>query len=395
MSTRVFVTGCGMISSIGNNFTAMEEAVISGKSGIGNITILETIHKNRLIAGEIKLNDAELAEIAGVTLKNGITRTTLLGLIAAKEALLNAGLQDLKDLAMISGTTIGGMVSTEKYYPDFLTNDSKNEFIESHDCGDSTERIAGFLKIRGHISTINTACSSAANAIMLGARMIKSGQAKRVLAGGVDALSKFTLNGFNTLMIIDSEQCKPFDDHRNGLNLGEGAGYLVLESEDVVGNKKVLCEISGYGNANDAFHQTALSPEGRGASLAMKSALDAAGLLASDIDYINAHGTATQNNDLAEGMAIQQLFSPNVPYFSSTKPMTGHLLGASGAIEAGICIIAMKEGIIPSNLNFTTQMKELMIKPVTTLLTNKNIRHAMSNSFGFGGNNTTLIFSKK
>jgi 3-oxoacyl-[acyl-carrier-protein] synthase-1 len=162
----------------------------------------------------------------------------------------------------------------------------------------------------------------------------------------------------------------------------------------VVGNKEVLCEVSGYGNANDAFHQTALSPEGRGAYLAMKQALEVAGLRTNDIDYINAHGTATQNNDLAEGMAIQQLFLPKVPYFSSTKPMTGHLLGASGAIEAGICIIAMKAGFIPPNLNYKTQMNELRIKPSTTRALKANIRNAMSNSFGFGGNNTTLIFSQ-
>jgi len=394
MSRRVFVTGCGMISSIGNNFGEMEAAVFSGISGIGPISILDTHHKGRLIAGEVRLTDKELADMAGIALINGVTRTTLLGLIAAKEAIVVAGLTNLKELALISGTTVGGMVSTEKYYPDFLSNDSENDFIESHDCGDSTERIAGYLGIGGNYTTINTACSSAANAIMLGVRLIKSGKAERVLAGGVDALSKFTLNGFNTLMIIDPEPCKPFDDQRNGLNLGEGAGFLMLESEDVIGNKEVLCEISGYGNANDAFHQTALSPEGRGAYLAMKSALDVAGLSVSDIDYINAHGTATQNNDLAEGMAIQQLFMDQVPYFSSTKPMTGHLLGASGAIEAGICILAMRRGFIPPNLNFKTQMKELKIKPVTTAVSDGNIRHAMSNSFGFGGNNTTLIFSK-
>jgi 3-oxoacyl-[acyl-carrier-protein] synthase-1 len=394
MHNKVYITGCGMISAIGNNFNAMTDSVITGKTGIGAITILETNHKGKLIVGEIKLTDEELAEIAGVTLKDGITRTTLLGLIAAKEALAHAGISDLKELAFISGTTVGGMVSSEKYYRDFLTNDSKNEFIEAHDCGDSTERIAGFLGIRGYLSTINTACSSAANAIMLGARLIKNGKVKRVLAGGVDAFSKFTLNGFNTLMIVDPEPCKPFDDQRNGLNLGEGAGYVLLESEDVIGNKEILCEISGYGNANDAFHQTASSPDGRGAYLSMKSALGRAGLDSSAIDYINAHGTATQNNDLAEGMAIQQLFSKQTPFFSSTKPMTGHLLGASGAIEAGICITSIKEGFVPPNLNFKTQMKELGIKPVATPVTNINIRHAMSNSFGFGGNNTTLIFSK-
>ena len=362
MSKRVFVTGCGMISSIGNNFGAMEDAVFIGKSGIGPISILDTNHKGRLIAGEVRLTDKELAEMAGIALKNGLTRTTLLGLIAAKEAVASAGLTDLNELSLISGTTVGGMVSTEKYYPDFLSNDSKNDFIESHDCGDSTERIAGFLGIGGNYTTINTACSSAANAIMLGVRLIKNGKAERVLAGGVDALSKFTLNGFNTLMIVDPEPCKPFDDQRNGLNLGEGAGFLLLESEKVVGNKEVLCEIKGYGNANDAFHQTALSPEGRGAYLAMKSALDIAGLSVSDIDYINAHGTATQNNDLAEGMAIQQLFTNQVPCFSSTKPMTGHLLGASGAIEAGICILAMKKGFHSTQPEFQNTNERIEYK---------------------------------
>jgi 3-oxoacyl-(acyl-carrier-protein) synthase len=383
-----------MISSIGNNFNSMTESIFDGRSGVGPLTLLDSIHKDRLIAGEIKLTNAELAEMAGITLKNGITRTTLLGLIASKEALLQAGLSDLNEVAFISGTTVGGMVSTEKYYPDFLTNDSKNEFIESHDCGDSTERIARFLGMGGYITTINTACSSSANAIMIGTRMIKNGQAKRVLAGGIDALAKFTLNGFNTLMIVDTQPCKPFDENRNGLNLGEGAGFLVLESEEVAGDKEIICEVSGYGNANDAFHQTALSPEGRGAFLAMKLALETAGLFASDIDYINAHGTATQNNDLAEGMAIQRLFHPIIPPFSSTKPITGHLLGASGTIEAGICMIAMKNGIIPRNLNFETQMKELTIKPVSIVMENMKINHVLSNSFGFGGNNTSLIFSK-
>jgi 3-oxoacyl-(acyl-carrier-protein) synthase len=383
-----------MISSIGYNFNSMTESIIEGRSGVGPLTLLDSIHKDRLIAGEIKLTNTELAEMAGIPLKYGITRTTLLGLIASKEALLQAGLSDLNEVAFISGTTVGGMVSTEKYYPDFQTNDSKNEFIESHDCGDSTERIARFLGIGGYITTINTACSSSANAIMIGTRMIKNGQAKRVLAGGLDALSKFTLNGFNTLMIVDAQPCKPFDENRNGLNLGEGAGFLVLESEEVAGDKEIICEVSGYGNANDAFHQTALSPEGRGAFLAMKLALETAGLSASDIDYINAHGTATQNNDLAEGMAIQRLFHPIIPPFSSTKPITGHLIGASGVIEAGICILAMEKGIIPRNLNFKTQMKELTIRPVSIVMENMKINHTLSNSFGFGGNNTSLIFSK-
>jgi 3-oxoacyl-(acyl-carrier-protein) synthase len=394
MPVGVYVTGCGMISSIGLNFSEMISSVLSGKTGIGPISVLETNHRGKLLAGEIKLTDEELSLLAGIGLKDGITRTTLLGIIAAKEAIANAGLTNPADIALISGTTVGGMVSTEKYYQDFLVNDSRNEYIRSHDCGDSTERIALFLGISGYLATINTACSSAANAIMMGARLIKDGKASRALVGGVDALSKFTLNGFNTLMIVDADLCKPFDDNRNGLNLGEGAGFLVLESEDVIGEKEVLCELTGYGNANDAYHQTASSPDGRGPYLSMKAALYKSGLSADQISYINAHGTATRNNDLSEGMAIERLFSNKIPYLSSTKSMTGHLLGASGAIEAGISIIALLNDVVPPNLNFTTKMKELGIMLVPELIQGVELTHIMSNSFGFGGNNTSLIFSK-
>ena len=394
MNRKVYVTGCGMISCIGDNFEDMTDSVCKGISGIGPITILDTIHRNKMIAGEVKYSDTELASIAGIELNKGITRTVLLGLIAAREALKSANLPGYSDLAFISGTTVGGMVSTEKYYRDFLTNDSRNEFIKSHDCGDSTERIALFLGLNGYLATINTACSSAANALMAGARLIKSGKASRVLAGGVDALSKFTLNGFNTLMIVDPDLCKPFDENRNGLNLGEGAGYFVLESEEATGNRYPVCEISGWGNANDAFHQTASSPDGRGPYLSMKAALEQSGLLPGQINYINAHGTATQNNDLSEGIAIERLFTSRIPYISSTKPMTGHLLGASGAIEAGISIISLINNIIPENLNFKTKMKELQFVPQTETTHYPELRHVMSNSFGFGGNNTTLLFSK-
>jgi len=394
MPQKVFITGCGMISAIGDSFKETEKSVHAGKSGIGAITLLETGNRNQLVAGEIKHTDVALAEMAGISFTPGLTRTALLGIIAAKEALQQSQVKDTGTLALISGTTVGGMVATEKYYNDFLTNDTKNDFIESHDCGDSTERIAGFFGMKGYLSTINTACSSSANAIMLATRLIKSGRIQRAIAGGVDALSKFTLNGFNTLMIIDPNPCKPFDENRNGLNLGEGAAFLVLESEDVIGKKEFFCEISGYGNANDAYHQTALSPDGRGAFLSMRAALEKARLDSGEIDYINAHGTATQNNDLSEGIAIERLFGSKIPFVSSTKPMTGHLLGAAGAVEAVISIIAMKNGCVPANLNFTSKMKELGFSPVTEMVRNVEIRHIMSNSFGFGGNNTTLIFSK-
>lgn len=394
MPPRVFVTGCGMISSIGINFMEMTQSVLSGKSGIGPITILESIHKGKLLAGEINYSDKELAQKAGLDFIDGLTRTTILGTIAAREALASAKLTSFKDMALISGTTVGGMSSTEKYYTDFLSNDLRNAFIQSHDCGDSTERMALYIGINGYLATINTACSSAANAIMLGVRLIRNGKIERAVVGGVDALSKFTLNGFNTLMIVDQELCKPFDDSRNGLNLGEGAGYLVIESEKVLGKRIPLCEVKGFGNANDAFHQTASSPDGRGPFLSMLKALENGRLTPGDISYINAHGTATQNNDLSEGIAIERLFSKEVPYVSSTKSMTGHLLGASGAIEAGVSIISILNNIIPANLNFNTKMKELDFTPISEVKHGIEVNHVMSNSFGFGGNNTSLIFSK-
>jgi 3-oxoacyl-[acyl-carrier-protein] synthase-1 len=197
-------------------------------------------------------------------------------------------------------------------------------------------------------------------------------------------------------MILDKNGCKPFDNERNGLTLGEGAGFLVLESESTVRKegKTVLCEIKGFGNACDAFHQTASSPEGDGAFLSMQKAISKAGLKPEMIDYINAHGTGTKNNDLSEGKAIERLYQGAVPPLSSTKSYTGHTLGAAGAIEAIFCVLALKNQWIYPNLNFKQQMTELNFSPVTHFQENVAVQNVMSNSFGFGGNNTSLIFSR-
>jgi 3-oxoacyl-[acyl-carrier-protein] synthase-1 len=231
---------------------------------------------------------------------------------------------------------------------------------------------------------------------MFGAQLIKAGFLDRVIAGGTDSVTKFTLNGFNTLMILDKNGCRPFDENRAGLTLGEGAAYIVLESEKAVRsrNKKVLSTLTGYGNANDAYHQTASSPEGTGAWMAMEKALAISGLKPDEIDYINVHGTGTLNNDLSEGIALQKIFSENVPSFSSTKPYTGHTLGAAGAIEAVISILSLNHNILFPNLRFETPMKELYITPLSKVVKDVEIKNVLSNSFGFGGNNSTLIFSK-
>lgn len=397
MSRGVAITGMGIISSIGTTVEENFNALIHGKSGITTIENITTVHKNDIKVGEIKKSNEELAQELGLPVDNNFSRTALLGTIAAKQAVKNAGILDINEYAtgLISATSVGGMDMTEKFFYDYLESDENHRFISSHDAGDTTHKIADELGLKGMVTTISTACSSAANAIMLGARLIKAGKLDRVIVGGTDALSKFTINGFKTLMILSDTYNTPFDNNRKGLNLGEAAAFLVLESDEVVKkeNKKVLAYLSGYGNANDAYHQTASSENGDGAFLAMEKAFKISGLKPEDVDYINAHGTATPNNDLSEGRALLRAFGANVPDFSSTKPFTGHTLAAAAAIEAVYSVLALQNGIVYPNLNFTTPMEEFDLVP-QTVLKEKEINHVLSNSFGFGGNCSTLLFSK-
>jgi 3-oxoacyl-(acyl-carrier-protein) synthase len=396
---RVFVTGVGIISAIGFDAREVLDSLLDRHSGIGDLSGIDSIYKGEIPVGEIKASNRELLPLANPPKGSCHTRTSLLGLIAAREAVGQSGLQSLsgKRTGLISATTVGGMDRSEIFYRQFIQDHSRGRLrnVAGHDCGDSTETIATALGVSGFISTINTACSSSANAIITGARMIRHGILDCVIAGGTDALTLFTLNGFNSLMILDREPCRPFDETRNGLNLGEGSGFLVLEAEESVmrSGRTALCEIKGYGNTCDAYHQTASSPEGNGAYLSMKLALGTAGLSPTDVDYINAHGTGTKNNDLSEGIAVSRIFGQVPPDISSTKSYTGHTLGAAGAIEAVISILAMQHGYIFPNLNFSQRMNELNFSPATQLRKNVRINHIMSNSFGFGGNNSTLIFS--
>jgi 3-oxoacyl-[acyl-carrier-protein] synthase-1 len=370
-----------------------------------DITWLDTAHRHKIPVAEVKCSNVRLAELAGVTGSRTISRTALLSLIAAREALEKASISNLAALrtGFVSANTVGGMDLTEKFFayqsPDPAADSSlskgKLRDVVQHECGYSTEWVADQLGIRHFQSTISTACSSSANAIGFAARLIRHGILDVVVAGGADALTRFTLNGFNALMILDSVYCRPFDNDRQGLNLGEGAGYLVLVSDSVAASlpSGVRCTVSGYANANDAWHQTASSPDGRGSWLAMSTALTRSGLQPTDIDYINLHGTGTQNNDLAEGTAIRRLFDPVYPKMSSTKSFTGHTLGASGGIEAVFSVLAIQHGIVYPNLRWHTPMPELPFSPVTTFLQDQPIRHVLSNSFGFGGNCSSLVFS--
>lgn len=389
----IAITGMGAVSAIGEDVPSNYRSLRASRHGIGPIRQLDTPHRGSLLVGEVAITNDELAERLEIPAGEAYTRSTLLALLAAKEATAEIDLTNGTRTGLISATTVGGMDATERYYDDYLASDAHHHFIPTHPCGYSTEQMARYLGVTDFVTTISTACSSAANAIMLGARMIRAGLLDRAIVGGTDCLSRFTINGFNSLMIYTDGHCRPFDEHRNGLNLGEAAAYLVLERTDRR-SKTPLAYLSGYGHANDAFHQTASSDDGEGAYLAMKRALEVAALDAGAINYINAHGTATPNNDHAEGQALLRIYgSPgSIPPFSSTKAFTGHTLAAAGAVEAVFSILALHHQEVFPNLNFSEPIAALNIVPQTTLLP-AEINHVLSNSFGFGGNCSSLLFS--
>ncbi len=402
MAERVVITGLGIISALGTGKDAHLTAFRASRSGITGVTHLKSVHADEFVLGEIKMSNDELSEKLGVpTGDNGYTRTTLLCLAAMDDLLQTTDLSLLRNepFAFINANTVGGMSKMEDIYMDVIatgTDEKNNKYINTLDCAESTENVADHYGLKPIMATISTACSSSSNSLILGARMIKQGIVQRAICGGGDALSRFTLNGFYSLKNVDKKPCQPFDQNRGGLNLGEAAGYCLLESESSAKARgaNIIAVLSGYANTNDAYHPTAPSPTGEGASRTMQQALDMAALAPEDIGYINAHGTATQNNDLSEGLAIQRVFGTNAPYFSSTKPFTGHTLAAAGVIEAIFGMWAMEEQMILPNLNFETRMEELGIQPVSSLMEHTPINHVLSNSFGFGGSNVSLIFSK-
>ena len=392
--SRVFVTGIGIISAIGANLTGNRSALCAGKTGIGFDVSLPSRYAGLLPFGAIATSTDEWREKFAVT-DPGVTRTTLLALHAFSEAISDAGLDNaaLGDprVALVGATTVGGICLTDELYRDTTETCEGSPFLTSYDCASVNLYLQFRYGMKGLATTINTACSSSANAIQYGARLIRNKLASTVIAGGVDSLAKFTVNGFNALQILSSAPCRPFDRDRAGLNLGEGAAFLVLEGEANLAGKKVYAELSGYCNTNDAFHPSALSLEGDGPYLAMEGALRSAGLHPAEIDFINTHGTATENNDEAEGRAMLRLFG-NLPPFVSTKSYTGHTLGAAGAIEAVYSILSLQHQELYPSLNFDAPIPGLELYPIRNYQP-LPIRHAMSNSFGFGGNCTSLVFS--
>lgn len=400
MSNKIVITGEGIVCAIGHDKASVVDALLHGRTGIHAMKHLGSVHKE-LPVGEVDLSNDEMQALLGLGPSEEVSRTTMMGMMAVEQALIDAEINDGKDergiksqrIVLVSGTTVGGMDITEKYFGHLKVSDEHLDTLRHHDCGSCTHDIANYFGIFDDCTTISTACSSAANAIVLGAQLLQSGQADIVVAGGTEALSLFHLNGFNSLMILDKERCRPFDATRAGLNLGEGAAYIVMEREDMAQerNATIHAYLAGYGNACDAFHQTASSDNGEGAYLAMREAIEMAGITVSTIDYVNAHGTGTPNNDLSESVALHRIFGNDMPPVSSTKSYTGHTTSASGSIEAVICLLAMRHRFIPSNLGWQHAMEGGILPSMG--VSNIALRYVLCNAFGFGGNDTSLLFS--
>lgn len=397
MNNNIVITGEGIICAIGQDKQSVLDSLQHKHSGIGTMQLLNSCHKE-LPVGEVPLSNDDMRNQLGVR-DTLINRTTLMGMLAVRQALEDAGIQcdTVKEkpirVVLISGTTVAGMDITEDLFDQLSHSDAALQCLRYHSAGASTRLIAEYFDIFAEHTTISTACSSAANALMLGARMLIAGEADVVVAGGAEALSLFHLNGFRSLMILDHEPCRPFDATRAGLNLGEGAAFLVMETEEGAKRRGITphAYLTGYGNACDAFHQTASSDNGEGAYLAMTEALQMAGLKPSDIQYVNAHGTGTPNNDLSESMALKRVFGENMPLISSTKSFTGHTTSASGSIESVICLLALQHQFVPANLGWSQAIDGGIVPTLGE--DHYHLEHVVCNSFGFGGNDTSLVFS--
>lgn len=392
---RLCIAGLGVVTCLGVGVPANRERLRTGKGGIELGSSHLKIPVPSLPVGEVPLDNQSLRDALGIAQGEGfISRTALLGMLAARECLEAASVNAAPErIGFINGTTVGGMDGGERFYARYSSEGKADlGLLKMYDCGAIERAIASYCGIQGYRTSVSTACSSGANAVLLGAQLIAHGRLDAVLVGGCDALTLFTINGFRSLRIYSEEVCRPFDRERSGLNLGEGAAYLLLCREECLRpGERVFGYYLGGANRNDAYHQTASSPDGRGAVLTMQAALKQADCQPEHVQYVNAHGTGTMVNDSSEGAALQRVFSRGVPLFNSTKGYTGHTLGAAGAIEAVFTVLSILQGEVYASLGFHAA-EEGGLSPVTEYREVPALRLAMSNSFGFGGNSCSLLF---
>jgi len=410
MRRRVVVTGCGCVSPLGNHVAETWKSLLEGRSGVDWITLFDASRHKTRFAAEVKGFDG--AALFGSREARHMDRFTQFALAAALEAFEQAGLKpealDRDRVGVVIGSGIGGISTLLAQVEEMRQRGPErvSPFLIPMMIADSAPAtIAIRLGLRGPNMALATACASGANAIGEAAEMIRRGDADVMLAGGAEAsivpVAMAALNVMGALSTRNEapqQASRPFDRQRDGFVMAEGSGMLVLESLDHALARKapILAELSGYGTSNDAYHISAPAENGAGAALSMRWALEDAGLSPEQIDYINAHGTSTPLNDKSETQAIKSVFGEaaySIP-ISSTKSMTGHLLGASGALEAVICVQVLRDQILPPTINYEHPDPECDLDYVPNQARPHPVRHVMSNSFGFGGHNATLIFSQ-
>ncbi|HEY3359134.1 MAG TPA: beta-ketoacyl-[acyl-carrier-protein] synthase family protein [Polyangia bacterium] len=396
---RVVVTGVGVLSAFGPGCDALRAGLRAGVRALRPVTLFDATPYRSQLAGEVPPFDAPLTGLA----RRRASRADLLGAAAAAEAVAGAGLTaaDRRGAAVVHGTGSGGAHLLEQYLEHAAAGGegaARASLLVPHQPATTTDVIAEAFGAYGPRATLMTACSSSATAIGYAGDLIRCGRAAVALAGGTEPLCRLTYAGFSALRAMAPEPCRPFDLERNGLTLGEGSATLVLEdlAHARARGARVLAELRGYGVSADAHHMTAPDPEGDGAARAIRDALRDAELSPAAIDYVNAHGTATQYNDPVETLALKKVFGEHAAKLmvSSTKAMTGHALGAAGAIEAAICVFALRDGVIPPTLGLEHPDPACDLDYVPGAPRTRAIRFALSNSFGFGGSNTALVLGR-
>lgn len=402
---RIVITGLGTKNAIGNDTAQFAAALRAGICGIAEIDLFDTAQFRTHKGGQVKHFDPRRYIPEIFDLKR-MSRADQLSFAAAIEALADAGLYPFpesmkEDAGVAIGGGSGGLLEAESFYAELLKKGAKRarfSRLSTIFCASSADRIASNLGLLGPKATFMTACSAGATALGYARDLIVNGQADIMLAGGVEPMCRITYAAFNALKSVDENVCRPFARDRAGLSLGEAAAILVLEPLEAALNRgaKIYGELLGYGVTCDSFHMTSPDEKASGAVRSMQAALKDSGLSISDVDYINAHGTATPVNDVTETKAIKEVFGKRayeIPV-SSTKSMHAHTLGAAGALEGIVSLLALGGGFIPPTIHSQERDPECDLDYVTEGPRKADLRVVLSNSFAFGGNNTTVIFGK-
>ncbi|WP_368298340.1 beta-ketoacyl-ACP synthase II [Cytobacillus firmus] len=406
---RVVVTGIGAVTPLGNNTETTWNNIKSGVSGVGPLTRLNADEYPAKVAAEVKdFNPEDFFDKKDARKMDRFTHYAVASsMMAVRDANLQITDENAHRIGVWIGSGIGGMETFENQYEIFMKRGYRRVspfFVPMMIPDMATGQVSIYLGAKGFNSCTVTACATGTNSIGDAFKVIQRGDADAMISGGAEApITKMSVAGFcaNTALSTNPDPktaSRPFDQNRDGFVIGEGAGIVVLEELEhaLARGAKIYAEIVGYGATGDAYHITAPAPGGEGGARAMKMAIEDGGLKPDDIDYINAHGTSTDYNDKFETLAIKEVFGEHAYKLavSSTKSMTGHLLGAAGGIEAIFTVLAMKEGILPPTINLESQDPECDLDYVPNKAREKEITAAMSNSLGFGGHNATIVFKR-